>query len=323
MQSRPSSQFWAIVLIGLGVVLLAGNILPNLSSGFLALFLILLGLYVLAGRDLLPQTEIKTDRFTAPVDAAASARIDIDLSVGDATVHALPEPGTLIDANLTYAGEIDFSVSGEAKKSVRLRQTRHSFAGWLDPSTWFGGSPERRLRWDVGLNADIPMDLNVQGGLGAARLDLRDLKVTDLRVGCGAGTVRATLPAVGEGYTAQLHGGAGALNIDIPEDAVLGTSVQGGIGSINIKIGAGAAVNAQIQGGMGSVNIDVPPDAAVRVEAQTGLGSISVPPHFSRLSGGQDGFIAQEGAWETPGFADAGRQINIAFNGGMGGFTVR
>lgn len=323
MKNRSSSQFWAYLLIGLGVVFLIVNILPSLSSLILPLIFIGAGAYILFGQNLLPKAEVKSDRFIAPLENATSARVDLDLSLGEAHVHALTDSANLIDADLTYLGEIDFAVTGDAEKQVKLRQASDSLVGWLDPSNWFGGSPSQKLRWEVGLNPDILLHLDIQTGLGESQLELDELKVTQLQIKGGAGTLHTKLPANTDSYTAQIRGGAGKLDIDIPGNVTLGTSIQCGMGAVDIKIEAGAAINAQIQGGAGAVTIDVPQDAAVRVEAQTGLGSIRMAPHLSQLSASQEAFVNQQGVWETPGFAEAERQINITFNGGLGSLTVQ
>ncbi|MBZ0289665.1 MAG: hypothetical protein K8I30_18730, partial [Anaerolineae bacterium] len=66
--------------------------------------------------------EIKTAQFSEPVGGATSARVRLDLSVGKMVVRALTEPDKLIEADVRYIGEVEFSVSGETDKVVRLGQ---------------------------------------------------------------------------------------------------------------------------------------------------------------------------------------------------------
>jgi hypothetical protein len=85
----------------------------------------------------------------------------------------------------------------------------------------------------------------------------------------------------------------------------------------------GAAITFEISGGVGQVMVDVPSDAAVRVDASTGVGGIDVPANFARVSGDEESFVGEEGVWETEGFAEAGRQIIIRYDGGVGGLEVK
>lgn len=321
MSRRSSSMFWPILLIGLGVIFLLANLIPNIWSLVCPLALIGAGLFMLFGSGVIPAGETRTDRFTAPVGGATSAQVDIGLSVGEGHVYALADSDNLIDAEVTYVGAMDFAVSGETEKRVRLRQAAGSFWGWLNPAQWVSGAG-RALRWHVGLSPRVPMALTVSGGVGRSQLDLRALRVTDLHIGGGAGEMSAVLPAPEAGYTALINGGTGRLEIEAPDGASVGMRVTGGAGAVALRIGEGAAVNAHVSGGVGQVVIEVPRDAAVRLRAQTGLGGISVPAHFVRLSGGETS-VAASGAWETPGFDAAERQIDIEFSGGVGGLTVR
>ncbi len=322
MQRTSPTAFWAVVLIGLGVLLLIAN-LTNAWNLVCPLFLIGVGVLFLLGglpRVFFSAPDVKTERFSAPIDGATSARVDLGLSVGEARITALADAETLIDANLTYVGNIDFAASGDAEKTVRLRQTWDHFLGWLNPANWFHAPME--LKWDIGLSPHVPMTLEVAGGVGKSWLDLYSLQVSDLRVSGGTGRLEMVLPAVSAGYTATVTGGTGSVDVKVPDGASVGMSLSGGTGAIRLSVGEGAAVNARITGGTGRVTVEVPRDAAVHLKAQTGVGSIAVPPHFARLAGGEQ-FVGQSGVWETPNFSQAERQITIEFSGGVGGLTVQ
>ena len=321
MRRGSQAQFWAVVLIVLGVIFLLVNLIPNAWSLVCPLALIGAGLFLLLGRNVaaFSASEVKTDRFTALLAGTTSAQVELGLSVGESHIHALSDAGNLIDANLTYIGAIDFTVTGEAEKSVCLRQKWDDFLRWLNPANWFR-SPVR-LRWDIGLSPHVPMTLAVSGGTGNVQLDLRELNLSDFHLSGGTGRVYAALPGSSAGYTAQIAGGTGNLNVEIPDGASVGLSLSGGTGAVRLNIGADAAVNAHLTGGTGLTTLDLPRDAAVHLSARTGVGSITVPPHFVRLTGGEH-VVGQSGVWETPNFSEAARQISIEFTGGVGGLVV-
>jgi hypothetical protein len=328
------SLFWPIVLIGVGLVWLLGN-LGVISGANLAvlfrlwpLLLIIIGLDLLFGRQspligaliavgavvllvalmlagpslgLAPSLEVVTDTYSEPLDNAGSASVNLSIGAGQSIVRALADSANLLEAEVTHVGEIEFQRQGERERTIHLRQRDQDFSFGQN---WLGVfNPERELRWDVGLSPDVPLQLSVSSGAGTSRLDLEGLQLTGLNVSMGAGQLDLRLPAVDDAYSVQVSGGAGEMNI---------------------RIAQGAALSLNISGGVGAVNIDLPPNAAVRLDGRSGVGSINVPASFTRVQGDSErDFVGSSGVWESDGFANAERQIIIVYSGGVGGLTVR
>jgi hypothetical protein len=330
---RYRSLFWPIVLIGVGVFWLLGNldILPEHSLWTLLrlwpLALIVIGLDIMIGRRspvigaligfgavalvlvlvfagpslglTPPETELVTERFTEGIGNATSARIDLDLDVGKTTIDALSDPNTLIDAEITYVGEINFDVQGDKQKTISISHRAPQF----DFGDWFliTDTDKKRAWWDISLSPEIPLTLNIDGSIGQSILDLSELQIEDLEVDGDVGDFQITLPATEKTYDVDINGGVGAFEVILER---------------------GAAVNLTIDGDVGEFIIDVPADAAVRVDADIDVGNINVPSNFVRLSG-DDHVVGESGIWETPGFDDAKVKIVIVFKGGVGDLTVR
>jgi hypothetical protein len=298
-ESRVSEHrnWWPYLLIGIGLFFLLGNL--GIVSGLLRLWpliLIAIGVMFLFGRTGTPT--IKQEHFSEPVNGAESAHVKLNLAVGEHNVTSTAMADTLIDADLTYVGEVAFSVSGEEEKVVSLSQSPAFTVEWLNPANWFNHNP--KLRWDVGLNPNIPIDLDVHGGVGEASLDLSNLNLTHVEVGGGVGEIDLTLPARGD-YDGYLKIGVGEFRITVPSSA---------------------SADLRVKGGVGECTVTVPLDAAVRLDARTGIGDISVPSRFTRVSGGGDG-ISKSGVWETPDFDSAEHRVVIDFEGGVGELRVR
>jgi hypothetical protein len=323
------SLFWPFLFIGVGVIWLLAN-LGVLSAANLAvlvrlwpLLLIVVGLDMLFGRGspaisaliglgavgvaialmlIGPSLgwssgmEVQTSTFSEPKEDATSARVDLNLSVGDTAVTALSDSSNLFEATLTHVGEIEFVAQGESEKFISLSPAGEGislgFLDWLiNPDT---------LRWDIGLSPDVPLDLTVSGGVGKAQLDMSELRLTSLTV----------------------NGGVGELNLSLPAtDALYSARIKGGVGGINIVVAENAALRLDIEGGVGGITVDVPDDAPVRVESSGGLGALRLPDNFERISSDPDD--DDEGVWEIPGFTEASRQIVVTYNGGVGGLTIR
>lgn len=298
-QARMSSDqnWWPYILIAIGLFFLLANL--GVVAGLIRLWpliLIVIGVMLLFGRT--GAVTVKREHFSAPIGDAASARVKLDLSVGRHHVTAVASPDTLVEADVAYVGEVNFAVSGEQEKVVSLSQTPAFALEWLNPAKWFGNRDE--LGWDIGLSPNIPIDLDVHGGVGKSRLDLSRLNLTGLDVSGGVGEIDLTLPDQGDFD--------GRLKI--------------GVGAFRITALSGASANLQIKGGVGECTVNVPSDAAVRVQARMGLGDVSVPARLARLSGDTEG-ISKSGVWETPDFASAERKIVIDFDGGVGALRVR
>jgi len=246
------------------------------------------------------QEEVKTARFSEALGGATSASVRLDLSVGKMIVRPLADSDNLIEADVRYIGEIDFNFSGEAEKRVRLGQK--NIPSVVAPFKAVLGMVANRddLRWDIALSPNLPLDLDIHGGVGVAKLDLSGLQLKRLKLDGGVGETQLTLPAMPSAY---------------PVD------IDGGVGETTVTLADGAAAQMRVDGGVGGVKIRLPGTAAARIEVQGGLGGAKLAPRFRRIQGGDD-FIGSSGVWETEGFALAAQQIVIAFHGGVGGLKV-
>lgn len=246
------------------------------------------------------EEEVKTGHFSEAIGSAASANVRLDFSAGKMIVRPLVGSENLIEADVRYLGEIDFNVSGDAEKSVRLGQK--SVPSVIAPFKDFLGMVANRddLRWDIGFSPNVPLDLNIHGGVGVAKVDLSGLQLKRLKLDNGVGETQLTLPVMPASY-----------NVD----------VNGGVGETTIHVSEGTATRMRVNGGVGSIKIRLPETAAARIEIQGGLGGSKLAPRFNRVKSGGD-FISSSGIWETAGFSLASQQINITFHGGVGELKV-
>ncbi|MEO8606388.1 MAG: hypothetical protein ABI690_00780 [Chloroflexota bacterium] len=244
--------------------------------------------------------EIKESHFSEPVGTTKTARIRLDLATGKMVVRALTNSENLIEADVRHIGEMEFSVSGESDKVVRLGQKNNGVIAGPIKDFLNTLSNHDELRWEIGLAANIPLDLEIHGGVGQSKLDLSGLQIRHLKLGSGVGEVHLDLPAMPEPYSVEIDGGVGETSVTIAE---------------------GAAVRLRASGGVGSVKLRLPESSAARIEVQGGLGGAKMAPRFTRVKAGSD-FISPSGTWETPGYALAAHQIVVHFSGGVGELKV-
>lgn len=246
---------------------MAGSFL-NVNTGKLILpaVLIVLGLWILWGI-LLGEPSAETKEVAIPLEGAAQAHVRIHHGAGRLRVAAGADPGDLLTGE--FAGGLDHRVKREGDTlDVAMRVP----AGWgphfVVPWVW---GPGRMLDWSLVLNGEVPLSLDLETGASDARLDLSNLRVTDLRLETGASATDVTMPAHA-GYTrAVIRSGAASLAIRVPPGVAARIRVGGGLAGISVDRN-----RFPREGGMyRSQDYDTAPNKA-DVDVETGVGSINI-----------------------------------------------
>ncbi len=273
---------------------------------------------------LVGEVEVKTEQYAVPIENTTAAQIELGLSVGHTNVKALGESLNILEADIAYVGEMEFSVSGEAIKQIKLAQKTNfnNIGESIKRSIGFAVKGSNDLKWDVGLTKAIPLELRFGGGVGPAVVDLTDINLRGLTVDGGVGETTLTLPGTTDVYSATLEGGVGRTNLIVSKGAMVNLTIEGGVGAIYITVEPDAHVNLKIKGGVGETKVEVPADAGVSVNASGGLGNVAVPAHFTRLST-EENFMSRGGSWETTNYASSENKITIEYEGGVGQLVVR
>lgn len=264
---RNGSVFWAIVLIGVGSVLLLDNLglFGALRYGIWSLiwplFLILLGIWFIS-RVLLRPALPEPEHVAVPLDGASRASVELSHGAGRMSLSAGAGSAVLMEGD--FGGGLRYHARRRGDLLDLEMKTRAEPVAFLN---WAPGS----LDWDVRLNPGVPLNLECETGASESVLDLQDLKVTELKLETGASKVQVTLPATA-GFT-RVKVDAGAARVDL--------RVPGGVAA-RIRASAGlAAVTADETRFPGFDNRHQSPDyetAAnkVDIDIETGVGSVSV-----------------------------------------------
>lgn len=326
-QHRPSF-FWPIVLVGAGAILLLRNLgmIPAFSWSSLLrlwpLLLIVFGLDILFGRrtpwfggviGLLTvgiiiavlfygpafgfntsSNPLLTETFSTPAEGTQHVQYYIEASDEPVIVSALDDKATLFNAVITHTGIIRYDVIGETEKKISLSKTTTSDS-WLDWDLSF----EKR-KWDIGLSTQVPAEMLFDGGSGAVELDLAGIPLSEFTASFGSGASTVVLPESGEGYSASVETGSGAMSLTLPE---------------------GTDIELSLDTGSGAVNVHLPDGAALRIEVlDDGSGSLNLPAGLLNVSNGTSG----TGTWQASGFDEAEYQITIRIiNRGSGALNIR
>src|SRR5690606_22672532 len=99
---------------------------------------------------------------------------------------------------------------------VRSRSERGPF-GWLD---FVGGPGNTGGTWDLTLAEGVPVELDVDSGVGTVDLDLSRIDLRRLELDAGVGATTVALPG-DTGFDASIDGGVGSVTLLVPRGAAV------------------------------------------------------------------------------------------------------
>ncbi|HET8567700.1 MAG TPA: DUF5668 domain-containing protein [Candidatus Limnocylindria bacterium] len=249
---RAIAVLWPLVLVMVGIDLAVGRRNPSAALA-LQLLAVAVGIGVLAARPDVARFP-GSNGFggsasrSVTVERGSAQSASVRMQVGGGRLELAGGATALVEAT-SDAGDLRERVTrGATSADVRLEQQHF---------TAFGGSRNVLVR----LASDVPMSVRLESGAGEFRLDLRDVKTTDVRVETGASTLRLVLPRPTGDVPVRIDAGAATIEIEVPEGVEAQVTAQGALMSVNGRTetpGYAAArdrVSVRIQAGASSINI--------------------------------------------------------------------
>ncbi len=211
--------------------------------------------------DMSPAGPEKTETRSVDLDSSELARVELKMGAGELSVRG--GSAKLMDGEFTYTRPM---------LRPEIRYDASGFRGNLivtEPSGIHHSNNGKYL-WDVRLNDEKPLDLEVDFGAGEGRLDVGSLNLRSVDVKMGVGSLRLDLRGNPHNdYSVHVRGGIGEATIYLPEDVGVIADAEGGIGGINARgltkrdgrytnqaYGhAKTTVRLDIRGGIGAINL--------------------------------------------------------------------
>ena len=203
------------------------------------------------------------------LNGAESLGVRLEMGAGRLQVSALAGGSTrAVEGTLGYperwqAPAVDYRLQGLAG-DLLVRSSRRNWSG-----PFWGTS--RGEDWNLKLNPQVPVRLSINTGAGDSELDLRGLKLQELRVSAGVGRLKVFVPAEGGDMVVRIDGGVGEVDLVVPENVAAQIRIDGGLGGSSVaprfvKVADGeyrsesygtatTRVNVRIEGGLGSVRV--------------------------------------------------------------------
>lgn len=231
--------------------------------------------------------DLQTKSQTVELDDADPVNVEINMGAGVLDIKG--GANELLEASFTYnVEELNPQVAYDnGRLQVTDSDVKEGIGSLFDLD-------EYRNEWDLKLNEEVPIEMNINLGAGRSNLALGTLALTSLRIDGGAGSVSLDLSGsqglsqldfdMGAGEVtidltgkwqndldASLHGGFGDINVTLPSDVGVIVDVETGVGRVNASnlnrdedtytndaYGVSeVTLRIDIDGGVGSINLDV------------------------------------------------------------------
>ena len=215
---------WPVAWIGIGFVLLMsttgrlGVDPDDLISQWWPVVPIGIGVWFLVA-SVWPGRKAPVDQLDLPLEGAAQARVRIRFGAGEIQVGPSPA-GRLVSG--TFNGGV--AVTRRAPGEVELEpDLAGGWPGW-----------DRPFSWQVGLTAEVPLELRLESGAARATLDLQDLQLRRLDLKTGASDTRLRLPRAAGMTSVRAETGAAALTVEVPPGVAARIHSQMALGTSSI-----------------------------------------------------------------------------------------
>ncbi len=263
---RRSGLFWGIVLLLIGLLLLLNNlgiIAVDVWGAVWAVILIALGIGFLWGIVFGPGAS-EGEEVMIPLDGAVRGRVQVKHGAGRLCVSAGAPSDTLLE------GTSSDGLSHRTRRKgddLDVELSPRGFPYRIAPWSWGQGG----LRWNFRLNDEVPLALSLETGASDVRLDLTELRISDLRLQTGASSVNVMLPARVDRTRVRVEAGAASVSLRVPSDVAARVRFEGALASVDVDQNRFPRT--------GEVYLSPNYDAAqnkVDIEIEAGVGSLRV-----------------------------------------------
>jgi len=255
-----------------------------------------------------PVGELRQEHRSVPIDAeATSARVQILFGGGEFRL----EPGAtgLLDGEFTYnvhdwAPRLESRTQGGVQIVTLRPQNEIRWGGW--------DAQDVRNEWEVKLNREAPLDLELSLGAFQGSMDLGGLRLRGLTLNAGAcdGDVAFSAPNPETIDDLEVMAGAARLSLTgLGNAGFRSMTFRGGAGDFELSFDGAfkGQSTVYVESGMSKVVIRVPREVGVRVELEGGLSS-------TRLTG----FSQSGNVFTNSSYGQASDQLIISVKMGMG-----
>ena len=226
------------------------------------LMALLLGLTSCSSLRLLPAGQMKTETQSVDAGSASSANVQIKMDAGKLDIKGGAD--SLMQGTFKYNVEswqpaVNYNVNGDRGELV-VNQ----------PNTDISIGPNQVNEWNLQLNNEMPLEVQIHTGAGESILDLSSLDLTGAKIETGVGSTDIDLGGTWDrDINTTITGGVGGIKVHLPGDMGVQVNVESGL--------TGVTANGFMQDGQTYVNQaygNTPHTLFVNIQA--GVGGIEL-----------------------------------------------
>lgn len=150
----------------------------------------------------------KTETKVVELEGAKKAEVDINMGVGELEIKESTDKmmsGEFVYTIPEWKPEVEYAVNGEEGK-LKVSQ----------PSSTDVNMGNNEYRWNLALNKEIPLNMDIKLGVGESNIDLSKLNINNLDIKTGVGEATVDL--------------SGNYKNDVS------VNVKGGVGEVELKL---------------------------------------------------------------------------------------
>ncbi|MFL0266972.1 toast rack family protein [Candidatus Clostridium radicumherbarum] len=174
----------------------------------------------------------RVDKKVIDLGNAKESEVQIKMAVGELTIDKSTDK--MMDGSFTYTKEdwkpeVGYSESGD-KGIIDIKSPSDM---QMNNNISIGKS---EYTWDLAFNKDIPMDMNIDMGVGEAKVNLQELNMRNLYVKTGVGAVSIDISGKYKNdVNVSIEGGIGKTTVYVPKDIGVKIKANNGIGGLKTK----------------------------------------------------------------------------------------
>lgn len=238
---------------------------------------------------------VLTDKLSAPLDGARTAKVDIDIADGNLMIDKLTDGEQMLaNGTLQY-----FEKQGRPARSVNVSngQATLTLKARSTGRPWFHfpwSACNAGTDWQIHLNPDVQSDIVAQSAGGNLKLNLTGMVVSHVSAATGGGNMDVVLP---------------------DNAADLSVAAKTGGGNVTVEIGCGLTGSNTVDAntGAGNVEVRIPSSIAARIHATSGFGKIIVDPQFRQID---------KHTYQSSNFDRAADKVELTVGSGAGTVSV-
>ncbi|MGX6443402.1 toast rack family protein [Neobacillus sp. K501] len=204
------------------------------------------------------------DSSNVNIDKDKAKELQLELNIGAGELNVSQGADEWVEGSIVYTNkkwEPVVSYERKGKKGIAVIEQEHE---GIFNNVKIG---EIKNTWDLKLNDQVPIDLQVNSGASETKLDLNGLKIKDLEVNAGVGDITIDLSGKWkESFDVSLDMGVGQSTIILPSDVGVKIEISKGIGEAElsgfISKGNGVYVNEAFEDA----------DVVINVSTELGVG---------------------------------------------------